>query len=383
MMLLISSSDLISMFLSIELQSLPLYILATIYKDSESATSASLKYFLLGAISSTFILLGSALLYTFSGETTLAESYCFSLLFSMGQSNTSIQLGILIITIGLLFKVAAVPFHNWSMDVYDGVPTVVTSWIAIIPKISIFIFLAQFMIDLSSYLFSGLLLVSSFLSLFIGTVGTLVQTRIKRLLGYSGITHSAFLLLSLGINTEDSIQALFFYLIQYSLSSLTIFASLMAIGLNSLQNPRWHKHNKGIIYSPIQNITQLRGLFYAHPLLGLGLAIALFSLAGIPPFIGFFAKLQVFYAAIKHGYYFLTIVAVLSSVISAGYYLNLIKIIFFEHPNPSSFPSGYSSIPSPLAFLIAVLTLFIIAFIFLPGPLLNGTQLMALTFLAY
>ncbi|MGO9388148.1 MAG: NADH-quinone oxidoreductase subunit N, partial [Methanobacterium sp.] len=192
---LISSSDLVSMFLSIELQSFAVYILATIYRESESATSAGLKYFLLGSLSSALILLGSSLLYGLTGLTNFSGLYMLSSTYS---TNHYIELSVLLMAIGLLFKVAAAPFHNWAPDVYDGVPTFVTSWLAIMPKLSLLVFLLEFqgftqLTNWSSW--TTLLLISSLLSLLIGTIGGLAQYRIKRLLAYSTISHIGFLLI--------------------------------------------------------------------------------------------------------------------------------------------------------------------------------------------
>jgi NADH-ubiquinone oxidoreductase chain 2 len=226
--LLISSRDLISIYLSIELQSFAVYILAALYRDSESATSAGLKYFLLGGLSSGLILLGSGLIYAYTGLTNFES--IFSLLSVNGINNLTDDLGpcvigLRIIVIGFLFKIAAAPFHNWAPDVYDGTPTIVTTWLTIIPKISIFVLLLELQIGLrnnrrtysvisnlndrtfSIDVFKNLLLTSALLSLIIGTVVGLAQYRIKRLFAYSTISHVGFLLLALGINSEESIES--------------------------------------------------------------------------------------------------------------------------------------------------------------------------------
>src|SRR5207302_6392614 len=224
--LLISSSDLISMYLSIELQSFGLYVLATLYRDSESSTKAGLKYFLLGGLSSCLILLGSGLIYAYTGLTNFESIYS---LVSASDYNSIVQglyLGIIIIIIGFLFKISAAPLHNWSPDVYDETPTIVTIWLTIMPKISILILLLEIITHTDPSYFIGwgadssnlgsiknLLLLSSLLSLIIGTVVGLAQTRIKRLLAYSTISHIGFILLALLINTEQSIDSLLFYIV--------------------------------------------------------------------------------------------------------------------------------------------------------------------------
>lgn len=365
---LISSYDLVSFFLGIELQSFGLYILATIYRESESSTSSGLKYFLLGALSSGFLLLGSSLIYGVTGVTNWDSFYqitsvaCsvagsaaeplvwgdstgmvlsgaaahpdFSPLSSSnwvrGGLVMKLELSLLIIGVGLLFKIAAAPFHNWAPDVYDGVPTLVTSWLAVIPKISLLVFMLELFAGVFWNLqyWSLLFLISALLSQVVGSVVGLGQYRIKRLLAYSAISHVGFMLLGLGINTEQSIESMMFYLIQYSLTSINIFYILLALG-NLLESAQPDVPK----YSPLNTISQLKGQFQTaggNPLLALCLAISFFSIAGIPPFIGFFAKLKVFYAATHSGYYMLAIIAVLTSVISAAYYLRVIKVISFD-----------------------------------------------------
>src|SRR5580693_934475 len=377
--LLISSSDLVSMYLSIELQSFGLYILSTLYRDSESSTSAGLKYFLLGGLSSCLILLGAGLIYAFTGLTNFESIYS---LISVSEVNYIIQglsLGLVLIIVGFLFKIAAAPLHNWSPDVYDDTPTIVTIWLTIMPKISILILLlelntqidfigglnsltittngyAEFLNSIPSitynmneisnglnlsplsliggvvgdnsiYVLKNLLLISSLLSLIIGSIVGLAQTRIKRLLAYSTISHIGFILLALAINTEQSIDSLLFYIIQYSITNLNIF--LIIIGLGYII-----KNSKiDFTIKDIKFISELKGQFFLNPLLSLSLSICLFSMAGIPPLIGFFSKQFVLYSAVQSGYYFISFVAILVSVVSASYYLKIIKVLHTETEN--------------------------------------------------
>src|ERR1700733_14018487 len=259
--LLISSSDLISMYLSIELQSFGVYILSTLYRNSESATSAGLKYFLLGSLSSCLILLGSGLIYTYTGLTNFESIYS---LLSVSNNNSIIQgltLGFIFIFVGFLFKISAAPLHNWAPDVYDDSPTIVTIWLTVMPKISILIFLLEIYThiglfsnnysslenldslirlqtdiinnvsyDSENIIIKNLLLISSLLSLIIGTIVGLAQSKIKRLLAYSTISHIGFILLALAINTEQSIDSFIFYIIQYTLTNLNTFLILIALG---------------------------------------------------------------------------------------------------------------------------------------------------------
>ena len=308
--LLLSSSDLLSMYLSIELQSFGVYILATLFKESRLATSAGLKYFLLGGFSSCLILLGSGLVYFYTGLTGLDSIY--SLISS--STNESITqgstLGIVIIFVGFLFKVSAAPLHSWAPDVYDQSPSIITIWLTIMPKIAIFIFLLDLFIGstlwnntsiisltslrLGSYdALKTLLLLSSLFSLVIGTIVGLAQSKIKRLFAYSTISHVGFMLLALAINSESSVESLIFYIIQYSITNLNAFLIILALGylnfFNKLNTDTAKTTFKKGVYSDSRNIenidirfiTELKGQFMSNPLLSLSLTICLFSMAGI------------------------------------------------------------------------------------------------------
>jgi NADH-ubiquinone oxidoreductase chain 2 len=340
---LMSTNDLVSIFLSIELQSYGLYLLSTIYRNSELATTGGLIYFLLGGLSSCFILLGTSLLYANSGTTSMDGLYIIT---SISEGNIDtwykphyINFALLIFSIGFLFKVSAAPFHFWSPDVYDAIPTIVTTFVAIIAKISIFILLLEIVYFTSNYFtdynWTFGLLVSSLLSLIIGTVVGLTQFRIKRLFAYSTISHVGFILLALSISSIESIQAFLFYLTQYSISNLNLFIILVTIGFSFYFYVTDNKEEKEMLdknNSPVQLISQLRGYFYINPYLALSLGITIFSFAGIPPLLGFFGKQMVLSAALDNGYIFLTLVAILTSVVGANYYLNVIKEIFFYTP---------------------------------------------------
>lgn len=340
---LMSTNDLVSIFLSIELQSYGLYLLSTIYRNSELATTGGLTYFLLGGLSSCFILFGTSLLYANSGTTSMDGLYVITSI-SDGALDSwykpyYINFSLLIFSVGFLFKVSAAPFHFWSPDVYDAIPTIVTTFVANVAKISIFILFLEIVYFTSNYFseynWTFALLMSSFFSLIIGTVVGLTQFRIKRLLAYSTISHVGFILLALSINSIESIQAFIFYLMQYSLSNLNAFIILVTIGFSFYFYVTDNKEHKELLdknNSPIQLISQLRGYFYVNPYLALSLAITIFSFAGIPPLVGFFAKQMVFSAALDSGYVFLTLVAVLTSVVGGVYYLNVVKEIFFYKP---------------------------------------------------
>jgi NADH-ubiquinone oxidoreductase chain 2 len=418
---LVSTSDLVSIFLSIELQSYGLYLLSTLYRNSELATSGGLTYFLLGGLSSCFILLGTSLLYANSGTTNLDGVYVITSLSDIGNDSTSnilywyksyyINFSLLILSVGFLFKVSAAPFHFWSPDVYDAIPTVVTTFVAIVAKISIFVFFLELVHYTSNSLFAfqfswtSSLLISSLLSLIIGTVVGLTQFRIKRLFAYSTISHVGFILLALSINSIESIQAFIFYLMQYSISNLNAFIILISIGYSLyyyVNNSKEYKQLLDKKNSPIQLISQLKGYFYINPVLALSLAITIFSFVGIPPLIGFFAKQMVLSAALDSGYVFLTLVAILTSVISAVYYLNIIKEVFFYEPiykinrafqnidfhgniiknnfliEKLTFKLNNITLSSYLTITISLLTLIILLFIFVPQEWLSMANILAL-----
>jgi NADH-ubiquinone oxidoreductase chain 2 len=416
---LISSSDLVSIFLSIELQSYGLYLLSTLYRNSELATSGGLTYFLLGGLSSCFILLGTSLLYANSGSTNLDGIYVITSLSDLSSNNNVlywykphyINMSLLILSVGFLFKVSAAPFHFWSPDVYDAIPTIVTTFVAIIAKISIFMFLLEIVhytnnsIFASQYSWTSGLLVSSLLSLVVGTVVGLTQSRIKRLFAYSTISHLGFILLALSINSIESIQAFIFYLMQYSISNLSAFMILISMGFSLYYYVNDNKEYKDLLdknNSPIQLISQIRGFFTINPFLALSFSITIFSFVGVPPLIGFFAKQMVLSAALDNGYVFLTLVAILTSVISAVYYLNIIKQVFFDKPeykiNPVlenmdmhasisknnilleklTFKYNNIVLSSSLTISISILTLIILLFILMPQEWLSMANILAL-----
>lgn len=433
---LISTGDLVSIFLSIELQSYGLYILSTLYRDSELATGSGLTYFLLGGLSSCFILLGSALLYANSGTTNLDNIYIITSISELEASSSLltwyqpyyIHLSLIIMIVGFLFKVSAAPFHFWAPDVYDGIPTVVTTYVAIITKISIFAFFLEIVYyteyNFFDFSWKNILLLSSFFSLIIGSILGLTQFRIKRLFAYSTISHVGFILLALSIDSAESIQSYIFYILQYSISNLSAFFILVSIGYTLyLYVYKGDKNNKELVdqnNSPVQLINQIKGYFYINPFIAISLTITLFSFVGIPPVIGFFAKQMVLSAALDSGYVFMAILAIITSVIGAGYYLNLIKQIFFyksdyvlnpilseekSTTNNSSYLVGYVlpiklegrknketvdsakkvlfkpediTLNSALSSIIATLTLLLILFIYMPAQWFNIVNILTL-----
>ena len=410
---LISSSDIVSIFLSIELQSYGLYILCTMYRNSELSTSAGLTYFLLGGLSSCFILLGTSLLYVNSGTTNLDGFYIITNLSGIKDnllywySANYINLSLLIMSVGFLFKISAAPFHFWSPDVYDAIPTIVTTFVANIAKISIFIFLFELVHYTSNYYskfdfnWTISLLISSLLSLIIGTVLGLNQYRIKRLLAYSTISHLGFILLALSINSIESIQAFIFYIMQYSISNINAFILLISMGyiFYAYTNNRIFFNLIDKSNSPVQFTEQIKGYFYINPYIAISFAITIYSFVGIPPLVGFFGKQMVLSAALDNGYVFITLVAILTSVISAVYYLNIIKEIFFnksdytlntelnntllknvKENNPKNIAIDINNIvlSNSLSLTISMLTLVILLFMINPQEWLSVTNILAI-----
>jgi NADH-ubiquinone oxidoreductase chain 2 len=408
---LISSSDIISIFIAIELQSYGLYLLCSLYRNSELSTFAGLMYFLLGGLSSCFILLGTALLYSNTGTTSLDNFYIINNLYNLinntdGVYNLNyIDYSILILVVGFLFKISAAPFHFWSPDVYDAIPTIVTTFVAIIAKISILNFFLELVHytnnDSNTMSWVIILLFSSFLSFIVGSILGLNQSRIKRLLAYSTISHVGFLLLAISINTVESIQAFMFYLLQYSLSNLNAFLIVISIGYTFYSViPKNNKNNtnlkqekeeiKDILNlpeknnSPLQLINQLKGYFFINPVLALSFCITIYSFVGVPPLVGFFGKQMVLSAALDQGYIFLSYIAILVSVISAVYYLNLIRQMFFDesdfklNDNTNNTLVTNLSLNSALTISTSVITLIITLFFLVPQEWLSMTSILSI-----
>jgi NADH-quinone oxidoreductase subunit N len=317
-LILVSSADFLTAYLALEIQSFAFYLMAAFKRDSAYSTEAGLKYFLLGSFSSTLLLFGVSLLYGFFGTTNL--SVLSLLLFEMNDFKTLADIAFFLILIGLLFKLAAAPFHIWSPDVYEGAPLNSTIFFAIVPKISILVFLFRIYgaVAHNSDIWGVALLVSSILSVIIGSFVTLKQKRLKKLLAYSGINHVGYLLLGTSMFTPESVSAVFFYLFSYMITGLCIWGIVSVL-----------KRAESIgSYTP--TIADLNAMVKVNPVLALILAVCLFSLAGIPPLIGFYAKLGIFQSALNSGLFSIASFIILTSVISTFYYIRLIKSAYFE-----------------------------------------------------
>ena len=365
LMLLVSSFDLVSMYISLEVQSLSFYILATMRKDSAFSTEAGLKYFILGAFSSGLLLLGISFIYGSIGSTNFAvlgKFFCgfdyLSFSSDFFNINNRIIVGIVFIFIGILFKLTAVPFHMWAPDVYEGSPIFITILFSIIPKIGVLaiaIKIFYFALYEGFIYWQSMGLVVSVLSITIGTLKALQQNKIKRFLAYSSIGHVGFLLLGFSTGTILGIQSLLFYLIIYTVMMLNIWAIVISL---EIQN------NK---YSQVNYINDLQGLVKSNPLLAYTLAINMFSMAGVPPLAGFLAKFYLLFGGLESSFKIIVIISILFSVISAYYYIRFIKIIFFDENNTGFF---FISDINYTHSLVLAGTFYFILFLFLiPGPL--------------
>nr|YP_010165729.1 NADH dehydrogenase subunit 2 [Imasa heleensis]QRR29742.1 NADH dehydrogenase subunit 2 [Imasa heleensis] len=356
MMLMVSSFDFLTIYLSLELQSLSFYILASMKRDSEYSTEASFKYFILGAFSSGFLLFGFSLMYGLTGTTNIEQLYHLFYHIQDAYSNL-LYVAIIFILVGLLFKLGAAPFHMWVPDVYEGSPTIITSFFAIVPKVVIitliFRLFSYAMYELSTEI-QQLLVICSMFSMIIPSFVALVQTRIKRLFAYSTVAHVGYILMGVSTGTLQGVQSTLMYLIIYIVMSIGLFGTILSI--------RKKSNNIRIKY-----INELSNLSKMNPTLALTLTLIVFSMAGIPPLAGFFGKLYVFGAAIDSHLYFLTIVGVLTSVVSSVYYIYIIKIMYFEKDKPYY---ELSVIDKPTSVLLGMSFLFIILFIFYAEPLL-------------
>ena len=315
MILMISSYDLIVFYLGLELQSLCLYILASFKRDDERSTEAGLKYFVLSALASGLLLYGCSFIYGFTGSTNfeiISEN--------LSEGNTGAVFGMVFIIVGLAFKVSAVPFHMWTPDVYEGSPTSVTSFFALVPKIAALTVFIRFMyvpfINVISH-WQTIIIFLSIASMILGAVAAIGQSNIKRLMAYSSIGHMGYALAGLAPGTNAGIHSTIIYLTIYLVMNLGAFGCIFMM------------KRENVFY---EKINDLSGLSKNHPMLALGFLIILFSLAGMPPLAGFFAKFYIFMAVIEAKMYTLAIIGLVTTVVSAFYYLRIIKVIYFDKP---------------------------------------------------
>ena len=350
MMVMISSNDLIVFYMGLELQSLSLYVLATFNRDNLKSSEAGLKYFVLSALSSGLLLYGCSLIYGFSGSTN------FDVIATQLNSNEYVlTFGIVFILVGLAFKISAVPFHMWAPDVYEGSPTTVTLFFTMVPKIAALTVFIRFLyvpfLNLIDQ-WQMILVFLSIASMLFGAIAAIGQTNIKRLIAYSSIGHVGYALAGLASATNEGIQSSVIYITIYVIMNLGLFSCLLMMKRDN---------------EYFENIEDLSGLSKNHPLLSLSLLIILFSLAGIPPLAGFFAKLYIFKAVIEQSMYFLAIVGLLSTVVAAFYYLRIIKIMYFD-PEKEKYDQDHSAW---LKFSLSFSTILILFYFISPSQLVE------------
>ena len=318
MMIMISSNDLIVFYMGLELQSLALYVLATFNRDQLKSSEAGLKYFVLSALSSGLLLYGCSLIYGFTGSTN------FNVIAIQFNTNEyALTFGIVFVLVGLAFKISAVPFHMWAPDVYEGSPTSVTLFFTMVPKIAALTVFIRFLyvpfLNLIDQ-WQMILVFLSIASMLFGAIAAIGQKNLKRLIAYSSISHIGYALAGLATGSNDGIQSSVIYMTIYIIMNLGFFSCLLMMKRNNVY---------------YEQIDDLSGLSKNHPLLSISLLIILFSLAGIPPLAGFFAKFYIFKSVIEQSMYFLAIVGLLSTVVAAFYYLRIIKIMYFDEEKDS------------------------------------------------
>ena len=348
MMVMISSNDLIVFYMGLELQSLALYVLASFNRKNLLSTEAGVKYFVLSALSSGLLLYGCSLIYGFSNSTNfvlIAEN--------LNSNNYGLTFGIVFILVGLAFKISAVPFHMWAPDVYQGSPTSVTLFFAVLPKIAaLTVFIRFLYIPFINMIDQWQMIVVflSIASMLFGAIAAIGQKNLKRLIAYSSIGHVGYALAGLSVGSNEGIQSAISYISIYLVMNLAFFSCLFMI-------------RKSENY--FENIEDLSGLSKNHPILSISLMIVLFSLAGIPPLAGFFAKFYIFMAVIEQSMYFLAVIGLLSTVIAAYYYLRIIKIIYFD-PEKEKYDTDHHL---GLKVSLTISTIFILFYFIYPSGL--------------
>lgn len=351
MMLMVSANDLLPMYMALEMSSLSLYVLASFLRDHAKSSEAGLKYFVLGALSSGMMLFGMSLVYGFAGSTNFVD---LGKLFAQhGEMSRGVIVGMILIIIGLCFKVSAVPFHMWTPDVYEGAPTPVTAFFSTAPKVAAMALFTRVMLQPFGELVSQwaqVIVFVSIASMVVGALAAIMQTNIKRLLAYSSIGHAGFMLMGLAAGNTAGVQAVLIYLALY------IFMSIGAFGCVMMMRRDGHY---------VEDIKDLAGLAQTNPIRALVLSIFMFSMAGIPPLAGFFGKMYVVLAAIAAGLSWLAVIGVIMSVISGYYYIRVVKVMYFDEP-AKPFDAEHSGL---LRFGIGLCALATFLFFLVPTPL--------------
>jgi NADH-quinone oxidoreductase subunit N len=355
MMVLISAADLIMLYLGLELMSLALYVVAASDRDNAKSTEAGLKYFVLGALSSGMLLYGASLIYGFTGTVSFA-----GIAAAAKEGSIGLVFGLVFLLAGLCFKVSAVPFHMWTPDVYEGAPTPVTAFFASAPKVAalaVFTRVALTAFPGITQQWQQVVVFVSIASMVLGAFAAIGQTNIKRLMAYSSIGHMGFALVGLAAGSAEGAQGVLIYATIYVSMTLGTFAIILAMKRNG---------------HAVESLSDFAGLSQTNPTLAFFMAMLLFSLAGVPPLAGFFAKYYVFVAAIKSGLFTLAVIGVLASVVGAYYYLYIIKLMYFDQPAGAVEPAR-----PELRLVLAVAGLFNILYVVYPAPLVTAATVAA------
>jgi NADH-quinone oxidoreductase subunit N len=357
MMMLISADDLIALYLGLELMSLALYVVAAIDRDSVRSTEAGLKYFVLGALSSGMLLYGASLVYGFTGTVTFAGIAEAASRAGASHANLGLLFGLVFLFAGFCFKISAVPFHMWTPDVYEGAPTPVTAFFAAAPKVAgIAMFVRATIVAFPGITtqWQQIVVFVAIASMALGAFAAIGQRNIKRLMAYSSIGHMGFALVGLAAGTQEGVQGVLIYMAIYVAMTLGTFACILSMRRDG---------------EMVEDIGDLAGLARTKPTMAFFLALLLFSLAGIPPLAGFFAKFYVFLAAIKAGLFTLAVIGVVTSVVGAYYYLAIVKIMYFDEP-----AKPFEPMPHELKAVLAVTGLFNLLFFVYPSPLVEAAN---------
>ncbi len=349
MMLMISANDMLALYMGLELQSLALYVVAAINRDNVRSTEAGLKYFVLGALSSGMLLYGISLVYGYTGNTSF-EAIAAAL--SGTERQLGLVFGLVFVMAGLAFKISAVPFHMWTPDVYEGAPTPVTAFFAAAPKLAAMALTVRVTVDAFQPVaadWQQIVVFISIASMALGAFAAIGQTNIKRLMAYSSIAHMGFALVGLAANSMEGVRGVVIYMAIYMVMTLGTFAFILAM-----------RRKEG----NVEQIDDLAGLSSTNPVMATILTILMFSLAGIPPLAGFWAKWYVFMAAIEAGLYALAIIGVLASVVGAYYYLRIIKLMWFDQS-----VGGFQPMAGELRLVLGVSGAFILFYVLVGGPI--------------
>ena len=356
MMMMVSSNSLLSLYMGLELQSLSLYVLASFHRNSLKSSEAGIKYFILGALSSGMLLFGVSLIYGFTG--TVSYEGIGATLQSLEVIPFGVTFGLAFILAGLAFKISAVPFHMWTPDVYQGAPTSVTAFFAIVPKVAAMGLLIRLLFEpfaAVSEQWGQIIYFLALSSMIVGAFAAIAQENIKRLMAYSSIGNMGYALIGVAAGTESGISAVILYMLIYLIMTAGVFTIILSMRRNGMA---------------CEKISDLKGISQTNPILAYAMAILMFSMSGIPPMAGFFSKFMIFEAAVEQELYILAVLGVLSSVVAAYYYLRVIKVMFFEEAGDAF----EGNLPFARRAILFISVAFVLAFVFKPSLIVSSTQ---------